>query len=155
MPTDSLRMARIHPGHNGPPPLSNVIPEPAQNRVKVPNSNLAWIVFNLVFLSFNCQQEKSIMANQYRIINNHVHIEYMTCSSAEINMYRWTFFLSVPIFRAVWFYVTLPRWSLLKLCWLLDPTVLKLINYWFFFKIFSMKPQTLSKRDSVILYKSS
>ena len=34
MPTDSLRMARIHPGHNGPPPLSNVIPEPAQNRVK-------------------------------------------------------------------------------------------------------------------------
>ena len=34
MPTDSLRMARIHPGHNGPPPPSNVIPEPAQNRVK-------------------------------------------------------------------------------------------------------------------------
>ena len=35
MPTDSLRMARIHPGHNGPPPSSNVIPEPVQNRVKV------------------------------------------------------------------------------------------------------------------------
>ena len=35
MPTDSLRMARIHPGHNGPPPLSNVIPEPAQNRVNL------------------------------------------------------------------------------------------------------------------------
>ena len=34
MPTDSLRMARIHPGRNGPPPPSNVIPEPAQNRVK-------------------------------------------------------------------------------------------------------------------------
>ena len=34
MPTDSLRMARIHPGHNGPPPSSNVIPEPVQNRVK-------------------------------------------------------------------------------------------------------------------------
>ena len=33
MPTDSLRMARIHPGHNGPPPSSNVIPEPVQNRV--------------------------------------------------------------------------------------------------------------------------
>ena len=35
MPTDSLRMARIHLGHNAPPPLplSKVIPEPAQNRV--------------------------------------------------------------------------------------------------------------------------
>ena len=40
MPTDSLRMARIHPGHNGPPPLSNVIPEPAQNRVKAPEWKL-------------------------------------------------------------------------------------------------------------------
>ena len=34
MPAASLRMARIHPGHNGPPPPSNVIPEPAQNRVR-------------------------------------------------------------------------------------------------------------------------
>ena len=44
MPTDSLRMARIHPGHNGPPPSSNVIPEPVQNRVNEidgTNSNIS------------------------------------------------------------------------------------------------------------------
>ena len=33
MPTDSFRMARIHPGHNGPPLLHNVIPDLTLDRV--------------------------------------------------------------------------------------------------------------------------
>ena len=34
MPTDRFRMARIHPGHNGPPLLHNVIPDLTLDRVK-------------------------------------------------------------------------------------------------------------------------
>ena len=33
MPTDRFRMARIHPGHNGPPLLHNVIPDLTLDRV--------------------------------------------------------------------------------------------------------------------------
>ena len=33
-PTDGFRMARVHPGHTGPPSCDNVIPELVWNRVK-------------------------------------------------------------------------------------------------------------------------
>ena len=64
MPTDSLMMARIHPGHNGPPPSSNVIPEPVQNRVNGMKQ------FDIGRGFYNESSGIQILISIYRILNH-------------------------------------------------------------------------------------
>ena len=48
MPTDRFRMAIIHPGHNGPLLLHNVIPDLTLDRVKNTLNPIPRVVWNYV-----------------------------------------------------------------------------------------------------------